>query len=157
MLSEKHGMPIDRLVLEVIERTVIDPETAARRALTEIQAQGARIALDDFGTGYSAFAYLSEIDVDIVKIDRRFIAPLPGHARTRSLAEGLITICQGLDIAVIAEGVETPEQVDFLVQRGVPYAQGFYFAHPMPAEDIDAFFRGERGDHVAAAGAKGVS
>ena len=93
-----------------------------------------RLALDDFGTGYSSLSYLKRFRFDVLKIDRSFVAGLPGNSDDVSLVKAILAMANGLDLAVLAEGVETREQLDFLAAQGCDFAQGFLFDRPMDEE-----------------------
>ena len=110
--------------------------------LTKLQRLGVSIALDDFGTGYSSLAYLRDLPIDCVKIDRSFIKDLgtPRKAPQFALAlvETIVNLANYLDIRVVAEGIEMPTQRDLLINLGCHLGQGYYFAKPMPAQEISA-------------------
>jgi EAL domain-containing protein (putative c-di-GMP-specific phosphodiesterase class I) len=91
------------------------------------------IAIDDFGTGYSSLSYLRTFPIDAVKIDRSFITDIPGNESAEKLVETIVRMGQGLNKQVIAEGVETPQQVRFLRDAGCDSIQGYHVARPMPA------------------------
>ena len=96
--------------------------------------------LDDFGTGYSSLAYLRRFPIDGLKIDRRFIAAMDTSTEDRTIVEAIVKMAAGLQIDVVAEGVETLEQAETCVRLGCVHAQGFYYARPMPADDVAALF-----------------
>ena len=100
-----------------------------------------KIAIDDFGTGYSSLSYLRELPIDIVKIDRVFIASLAEDPRSATLLQAIITMAQGLGLAVIAEGVEDEPQAHALRALNCRVAQGYLFARPMPITELTAFTR----------------
>jgi EAL domain-containing protein (putative c-di-GMP-specific phosphodiesterase class I) len=97
------------------------------------------VALDDFGTGYSSLAHLKRLPLDIVKIDHAFIAGIPGDPQDEAIVEAIIQIGSRFGFAIVAEGVESEEQLSFLRRAGCAYAQGYLFARPMPAEAFDAW------------------
>ena len=129
--------PAGALMLEVTERGLVDIE-AARPALQAARQIGASIALDDFGTGYSM---LESIDIDTLKIDRIFIASIGAQAAISPVTTHIIEMAHTLKLALIAEGVETQDQVDFLIARGVRQAQGWKFARAMPLVELLAGLR----------------
>lgn len=133
-------MPPGALMLEVTERGLVDIE-AARPALQAARQIGASIALDDFGTGYSSLSMLESIDIDTLKIDRIFIASIGAQAAISPVTTHIIEMAHMLKLALIAEGVETQDQVDFLIARGVRQAQGWRFARAMPLNDLLAGMR----------------
>ena len=95
-----------------------------------------RIALDDFGTGYSALSYLKRFPVDVIKADRSFLDGLGADRRDLAVLRAILAIGDGMDIQVVAEGIETPRQRELLRLSGCPFGQGFLFARPLPAEEI---------------------
>lgn len=136
---EKFAMAPQQLELELTE-TVLADQTAGA-ALLQISALGVRIALDDFGTGYSSLNYLRQHPIQAVKIDRSFLEEVPSNAASATLAETIITMAHALGKEVVAEGVETEEQIQFLRDHNCDYAQGFYLARPMPADKFEELLR----------------
>ena len=134
-LLDHTGLPADCLELEITESVLLDdsPETSVN--LTTLCDLGVRLAIDDFGTGYSSLGYLQRYPFDTLKIDRSFIAGI-GNDGSRRLVETIITMAHGLGLEVIAEGVETVEQLSFLRSRGCNLAQGFLFSRPVAAETV---------------------
>ena len=127
-----HGVPADLLCLEVVEsQSLVDLPTVAAR-LTELRRLGVRTALDDFGTGYSTLSWLQQLPVDRIKLDRTFTADLPGP-QARRLVRGVLALADALGIEVVAEGVETTEQLDALVDAGCRLVQGYLLGPPAPA------------------------
>ncbi len=123
----------ERLELEITERVLMDetPETTANlRALCDL---GVRLSIDDFGTGYSSLGYLQKYPFSTLKIDRSFVGAAVHNKGAARLVESIITMAHGLEMDVIAEGVETQAQLDFLRARHCNHAQGFLFSHPAPA------------------------
>jgi diguanylate cyclase (GGDEF)-like protein/PAS domain S-box-containing protein len=127
------GLAPDRLVLEITESLVLTASPSTLTSTGALTSLGVGLSLDDFGTGYSSIAALNRIPIDSFKIDRTFIADAGHHPTSAALVEGLISLGAHLDLDVIAEGVETPEQADWLASRGCPYAQGFHFGRPVPS------------------------
>jgi EAL domain-containing protein (putative c-di-GMP-specific phosphodiesterase class I) len=107
----------------------------AMMVLHKIKALGVRIALDDFGTGYSSLSYLHLFPLSTLKIDRSFVANLGVASEAAAITRAVIALGHALGIEVVAEGVETREQLDFLIEEGCSYAQGYMLGRPMPAED----------------------
>lgn len=118
--------------------------------LDSLYAAGVRIALDDFGTGYAALTHLKQLPIDAVKIDRSFVSDLENDPYDSAIVCAVIELGRNLGLDVIAEGVETRTQARFLRERGCEFAQGYYYAHPMPAEGITALLRQESDEKVAA-------
>jgi diguanylate cyclase (GGDEF)-like protein len=131
------GLPGDALVLEITEGVLMAPGAVARHNLDQIRRLGIQIALDDFGTGYSALSYLKRFPVDVIKADRSFLDGLGTDRRDLAVLRAILAIGDGMDIQVVAEGVETQRQRELLRLSGCPYGQGFLFAHPLPAEAIE--------------------
>ena len=126
--------PLPKLVVELTERDalpVIDQTVVAQ--LHEI---GVRLAIDDFGTGHSSLAYLKDLKPDVLKIDKIFTAAIGTDAINATVTDMVISLAQRLNIALVAEGVETAEQAHYLRERGVDHLQGYYYARPMPIEDF---------------------
>ncbi len=133
-------LPGGALVLEITERLLLVDSPFVLRQLKELKELGVRIAIDDFGTGYSSLAYLRDFPIDILKIDRSFIAPLGEDRQAIALVRSIIGIADALDLDVIAEGAETVAQVELLTQSGCMVIQGYYFGQPSAAEDISRYF-----------------
>lgn len=117
--------------------------------LDSLYAAGVRIALDDFGTGYAALTHLKQLPIDAVKIDRSFVSDLENDPYDSAIVCAVIELGRNLGLDVIAEGVETRTQARFLRERGCEFAQGYYYAHPMPAEALTSLLRGETDTRVA--------
>jgi diguanylate cyclase (GGDEF)-like protein len=130
------GLPGTLLVLEITERLVVSDAPLVRERIDELRQLGVRIAIDDFGTGYSSLAYLRELPVDILKIDQNFVKPLGVDARAGALLKSIVAVADALQLGVIVEGVETPDQIEILTSLGCEVAQGFHFARPGPAPAI---------------------
>jgi diguanylate cyclase (GGDEF)-like protein len=133
------GWPADGLVIEITETVVITDVARSTARLAELRALGVKIAIDDFGTGYSSLSYLRELPIDIVKIDRMFVASLAEDPRSATLLQAIVTMAQGLGLSVIAEGVEDQAQVEALRGLNCRVAQGYLFARPMPIADLTTF------------------
>ena len=130
------GLDPSALVLEITESTAMAEPGCVDPILEELRGLGVRIAVDDFGTGYSSFARLHQMPVDIVKIDRALLVGAPEEDGASRLAAATIDVLATLGMQVVAEGVETPEQLEFLVARGCPMAQGFHLSRPAPAAEL---------------------
>jgi diguanylate cyclase (GGDEF)-like protein/PAS domain S-box-containing protein len=136
----EEGVAGDGIALEVTERVTMRDPAQAARILHELKDMGLRIVIDDFGRGHSSLAYLKDFPVDALKVDRFFVGRVGHDVRQERLVEGIIALCNGLGIGLIAEGVETAEQLEWLQAHGCEYAQGFHLMHPVPAESIPDVF-----------------
>lgn len=134
----KTGFPPTQLVLEITESLMLNNPDDTVVVLQELKDLGIRIAIDDFGTGYSSLAYLRRFPIDTLKIDRSFLQDIPGDADSSALTAAVVALGHSLHLNVIAEGVETSEQRDFLTQHKCQMLQGFWFSRPKPAADITA-------------------
>ena len=140
------GLPRNTLELEITEGLLLDDAPEVTNYLNEIQSLGVNVAIDDFGTGFSALSYLKKYPLNKVKIDRSFVTDLPGDDGDVVLVQAIIGMAHGLGLKVVAEGVETREQWDFLKQVNCDMAQGYYFGRPMTAEDMQKRLQDEHGD-----------
>ena len=131
------GFPANKLVLEITESLLMQdvPDTLA--TLRELESLGIRIALDDFGTGFSSLGYLHHYPLHIIKVDKSFITRAPDDERLGAISRAIIGLGRGLSMDVIAEGIETPEQMRFLHDEGCHYIQGYWFSRPLSAELIE--------------------
>lgn len=128
---ERFDVPPSALELELTESMMADMPVARTR-LAELEALGVRLAIDDFGTGYSSLAYLSALPFDLLKIDAMFVQAIGSSSAADALVESFVRIAKALQMDTVAEGVERAEQADFLRRNGVAFAQGYFFARPMP-------------------------
>jgi diguanylate cyclase (GGDEF)-like protein len=132
----ENGLPGHALGLEITEGVLVAPGFVTRHNLERIRQLGIQIALDDFGTGYSALSYLKSFPVDVIKADRSFLGGLGTDRRDLAVLRAILAIGDGMDIQIVAEGVETQGQRELLRQSGCPFGQGFLFSRPLPAEEI---------------------
>jgi EAL domain-containing protein (putative c-di-GMP-specific phosphodiesterase class I) len=142
---DSSGFPRTRLTVEITESGLIDDLAAAAGLLATLRGAGCRVAIDDFGTGYSSLAYLKALPLDYLKIDKRLAQDIAGTARDRVVVRGVIEMARSLGLAVIAEGVETPEQLDLLAKEGCNYYQGFLCAEALSSEALAALVAERRG------------
>jgi diguanylate cyclase (GGDEF)-like protein/PAS domain S-box-containing protein len=126
-----------RITIEVTESTAMADRDSGFRALRELSDAGVRIAIDDFGTGYSSLDHLREMPADILKIDRSFVAGMSANSPDSALVAAAIAMGRALEMEVVAEGIETSEQVADLRELGCPLGQGYLFARPLPPEEIN--------------------
>jgi sensor c-di-GMP phosphodiesterase-like protein len=132
----------EQIIYEITERGLIEEDSGiARDVMKRLRKRASHIALDDFGTGYSSLSYISSFPLDYLKIDRSFVEAIGTDALTAGLVDSIIDMAKRLELRIIAEGVETREQVDYLRQHGVDYAQGWYFSRSMPIEPFCQFVR----------------
>jgi diguanylate cyclase (GGDEF)-like protein len=148
------GLPPPALVLEITESQVVADPMATRRQLQQLRDLGVGVSVDDFGTGYSSLSQLRRLPVTEVKIDRSFIAELDETRGSWEFLEGLVGLARGLRLRVVAEGVETSEQLEVLGRVGCDLAQGFLLSRPLPAEALLEFLEGGlvEGEYAGAAG-----
>ncbi|PNY79261.1 sensor domain-containing protein [Deinococcus koreensis] len=135
-------LPPHLLELEITESMLIGNAAQARDRLQTLKALGVRLSIDDFGTGYSSLSYLKLLPVDTLKIDRSFVRDLTTDHNDLAIVSAVIGIAGALGLQVMAEGVETAEQAQALIGLGCRGMQGFYFARPMPSEDVPSWLRG---------------
>ena len=132
------------LELELTESTLMHHTDNNLAVLNALKATGARIAIDDFGTGYSSLSYLQQFPVDVLKIDRTFVMDLPDAAGSVAIVDAIVTLAHGLGLEVVAEGVETPEQLAFLHTHGCDEGQGYYFGRPTSLAEFRALLEQAR-------------
>ena len=131
------GLDPQYLELEVTESAAMDDVSAAIETLKELSNAGMQIAMDDFGTGYSSLSVLKHFPLDTIKIDRSFVMDLVESPSDAAIASTIIALAKGLNFKVLAEGIETPEQVAVLSDMGCDYAQGYWFSRPLTVQKIN--------------------
>jgi EAL domain-containing protein (putative c-di-GMP-specific phosphodiesterase class I) len=134
------GIPPDRIEFEITESAIMDRPDEMIGMLRDLKAMGTRLAVDDFGTGYSSLSYLKRFPLDYIKIDRAFISDVMTNRIDADIVRTIIALAQALEVEVIAEGVETTMQRQFLKEMQCHYLQGFLLSKPVPAEDIERLF-----------------
>jgi len=142
-ILEECGLPPACLELELTESILMREVNEALQILASLKNLGLSIAVDDFGTGYSSLNYLKQFPIDVLKIDRTFVDGLPEGEQDAQIARAIIAMAHSLNLAVIAEGVETHEQLEFLREHGCDEVQGYLFGRPMPAHQFEAQFANE--------------
>jgi EAL domain-containing protein (putative c-di-GMP-specific phosphodiesterase class I) len=141
------GTPPELIELELTESLLMANIAQARTTIDALKALGLRISIDDFGTGYSSLNYLRQFAVDFLKIDRSFVVDIASNPRDRAVVVAIIELAKALDIAVVAEGVETEPQATFFCEARCDEFQGFLFCRPLPVDQVEL--------HVAAASKAG--
>ena len=136
-----NGLAPKRIELEITETAAMSDADSTIETLERFAAKGFKLAIDDFGTGYSSLAYLKRFPVDKLKIDRSFVMDIPSDANDAAIADSVIRLAHGLGLAVVAEGVETEAQREFLARRECDYMQGFLFSRPLPADEFEVLVR----------------
>ncbi len=135
------GLPGDCLSVEITEGLLLDTSASVTAQLLELHDAGVQVSLDDFGTGYSSLSYLQRFDIDFLKIDKSFISHLVADSTDLVLCKAIIVMAHELGMKVIAEGVETAQQRDLLLQAGCDYAQGYLFSRPLSVPAFEAFIQ----------------
>ncbi len=131
-LMQAAGIDSNQIIFEITESLFMDRVSVQQQNIARLHQQGLQLAIDDFGTGYSALNYLSRYPVGFIKIDKSFIVEVALHEKARALVAVLINMAKVLDVQVVAEGVETLEQLEVLRQLGCDFIQGYYFSKPLP-------------------------
>jgi len=129
------------LILELTESLIMQQADTSIAALRELKAMDMRLSVDDFGTGYSSLSYLKRFPIDTLKIDKSFVRDIPGDTDDAAIAGAVITMAHSLGLKVVAEGVETAEQLQFLREHNCDTMQGYYFSRPLPAEQFEALLK----------------
>jgi EAL domain-containing protein (putative c-di-GMP-specific phosphodiesterase class I) len=142
-----HDVSPDHIELELTETLVMQDPAAAEETMRSLRDAGLHLSLDDFGTGYSSLAYLKRFPFSSVKIDRAFVTDITTNAGDAAIAKAIIGMGHGLQLNVIAEGVETAEQLQLLRESGCDQIQGFYFSRPIPADAFAAMLRAGKNIH----------
>ena len=152
------GLRPDSLELELTESMLMEPAGIVGRTIRELADLGVSLAIDDFGTGYSSLSYLKNFPVKTLKIDRSFIMSLSTDSGDAAITTAIIALAGALGLEVVAEGVETAPQADFLRERGCQRGQGYLFGKPLPVTEFENYLRGEEPVEEAPAGySAGVS
>jgi cyclic di-GMP phosphodiesterase Gmr len=143
-LVEQGGAKRTMIDIELTESSFIEDEKAAIELMRQFKQLGARILLDDFGTGYSSLSQLTRLPIDVIKLDRSFITGIDQNFQAQSLVRSVLGLARAFGFTVVAEGVETEREVQFLKDIGVDYAQGFYYARPMAADAFEAWLNDKK-------------
>jgi EAL domain-containing protein (putative c-di-GMP-specific phosphodiesterase class I) len=135
---EDSGLAPERLQLELTETVLMDDVDGHVAVMRDLKELGISLALDDFGKGYSSLSYLHRFPIDRIKIDRDFVRGLPDSRADQAIVSAVLSFARALDMEVVAEGVETQQHVDALLELGCEYAQGFFFHRPLEAARVSA-------------------
>ena len=136
-ILREERLPASLLEIELTETVLMDNMEAGAHTLHRLSQLGIHLAIDDFGTGYSSLAYLRQLPVRRLKVDRSFVKDLPGQEHSRTIVNAIVALAHGLGLHITAEGVETPEQADYLVRLGCDVLQGYLYGRPMPVEAME--------------------
>jgi EAL domain-containing protein (putative c-di-GMP-specific phosphodiesterase class I) len=136
------------LGIEITETAAFSNRESSMHTLEQFRRLGLRIAIDDFGTGYSSLSYLKHLPVDVIKIDRSFVAGLPEDSKDVALSELMLQIAARFDLITLAEGIETPKQLAWLREQGCDIGQGYFLARPQPFETLCERFQLNRRSNV---------
>jgi EAL domain-containing protein (putative c-di-GMP-specific phosphodiesterase class I) len=139
------------LEVELTESAVMSDPEQSIAILEQLSRMGVLVSVDDFGTGYSSMSYLRRFPIDKLKIDRIFINEIASRPEDASIVRAIVSLAHSLSLKVVAEGVETPAQLDFLEAAGCDEYQGYHFSHPLSAGDFERFVRGSRLQNTSSA------
>jgi EAL domain-containing protein (putative c-di-GMP-specific phosphodiesterase class I) len=137
---QRHGVPARALTLEITETTLMGRLDVALDALHALREVGCKFSIDDFGTGYSSLAYLSTLPIDSLKIDRSFVMGMEAQAQNVEIVRAVVNLGRSLGKTIIAEGIETVEQLATLKELGVHLGQGYLLSRPLRPEQVPALF-----------------
>ena len=135
----RNAVAASSIKLEITEREMVNTDESRKR-ISEYRRLGHKVAVDDFGTGYSSLSYLESFDLDTLKIDKSFVDAIGTEAVTNNVIGHVIDMAKSLSLDIVAEGVETEQQVNWLTDQGVEFCQGYYFSRPVPAIEFQEFF-----------------
>ena len=141
---KRNRLDPSQIKLEITETAVMENQAKMLEVMQFLKSDGLRFAIDDFGTGYSSLGILQKLPVDTVKIDRTFVTGLPDNDVNRSMVEMIVTLSHGLGLDVVAEGIENPEEVEFLRSLGCDFGQGYFFSMPVPVDEATALIERDR-------------
>jgi EAL domain-containing protein (putative c-di-GMP-specific phosphodiesterase class I) len=137
------GMSGEGIIVEITEGVLLRDRTTVSKALLDFRDVGIEVAIDDFGTGYSSLAYLSQFDIDYLKIDKSFTQNLAPASSDMVLSKAIIVMAHELGMEVVAEGIETKEQRDLLISAGCDFGQGYLFSRPVPVREFEEMLSGK--------------
>ena len=130
----------NKLHIEITETAFAEQQEVVQIAIRNLHDAGYVIEIDDFGSGYSSLKFLKDVSAHVVKIDREFLKETSNMERGREILKSIIQLTKSIDMMVIAEGVETKEQLDMLVEMGCEWFQGYYFSKPLPVSEFEAIY-----------------
>ncbi|MDB5987628.1 MAG: hypothetical protein JWR16_2681 [Nevskia sp.] len=147
-LQQEDAAAVAMMDLELTESVLFEPSEEIRRTLDDIKKLGYRLSMDDFGTGYSSFSVLRHLPIDKIKIDRQFVGDMSTSRVSAAIISALLAIADRLDLEVVAEGVETPQQMESLLKQGCSLQQGYFFSPALPVDEferwVDAYSSGRQ-------------
>ena len=133
------GISGQQIALEITESILIDDFGIVEKTLKQLKAMGIKLSIDDFGTGYSNFSYLKRFQIDTLKIDRSFVRDISTNSSDLAIITAMVAMAKNLGIDIIAEGVETQDQLELLRQSGCYQFQGYFFCEPLPVNNLEQF------------------
>ncbi|MFK8331519.1 EAL domain-containing protein [Pseudomonas sp. BJa5] len=142
-ILQESGLPPASLILEITESQLMHDDRVTLASLSELASLGVLLALDDFGTGYSSLGYLARFPLHILKLDKSFIGSVPHDHKQSAISQAIIGLGRSLGLEVVAEGIENPAQLDFIITQGCHYAQGYWFSRPRSAVQMQGLLSGE--------------
>ena len=140
-ILDKNGVSAEYISLEITESMLINDIEKTVETLTRMNEMGIQISIDDFGTGYSSLSYLKRFPIQTLKIDRSFVRDIVTDKNDLTIVTAIIAMAHSLEMKVIAEGIETKDQLKFLIEKECNYYQGYYFSKPVEAEKIENLFK----------------
>jgi len=139
---EETGLGADSLYIEITESALMDNPSVAGEMLQQLKDHGVRICIDDFGTGYSSLSYLQRFPIDVVKVDRSFINEVEHDQDSQAIVRTVFSLGESMGLKIVAEGVETSAQLEFLENEGCQFVQGYFFYKPLTAAEVDRILAG---------------
>jgi len=140
-ILEETGMPGKRFEIEITESLFAEDMNKISGTLKTLKEKGIAVSVDDFGTGYSSLSRLKDMPIDCLKIDRSFVLGVDSRKNDQSIISAILSMAKGMDIRVIAEGIDNDRQLDFLIENGCTEAQGFLFSRPLSPEKIEEILK----------------
>jgi diguanylate cyclase (GGDEF)-like protein len=141
---DRHGLPGERLILELTESAIVQDPRRATQVLEGLKALGVKVAMDDFGTGYTSLAYLQRLPIDMLKIDRSFVSDMLSDPDSVAIVRAILSLASALGMETTAEGIDSPDLAVALAGMGCSHGQGFHFARPLRPEDAFAYWASRR-------------